>query len=91
MARRDYEMTEADLAKLLDAMKPVPYMIVGGMAPRSQQENANAAWAELGSRMGFAPMSVRPNGRGDRFFSAEAAPVESSGRNLVDATKENQP
>ena len=73
MARRDYEMTEADLAKLLDAMKPVPYMIVGGMAPRSQQENANAAWAELGLRMGFEPMSVRPNGRGNRFFSAEPA------------------
>lgn len=73
MARRDYEMTEADLAKLLDAMKPVPYMIVGGMAPRSQQENANAAWAELGKRMGFEPMSVRPNGRGDRFFSAETS------------------
>lgn len=73
MARRDYEMTEADLAKLLDAMKPVPYMIVGGMPPVSQQENANAAWAELGKRLGFDPMSVRPNGRGDRFFSAETS------------------
>lgn len=73
MARRDYEMTEADLAKLLEAMKPVPYMVIGGMRPVSQQENANAAWAELGKRMGFEPMSVRPNGRGDRFFNAETS------------------
>lgn len=72
MARRDYEMTEADLAALLDAMKPVPYIIAGGMRPASQQENANAAWKALGDRMGFDHMSVRPNGKGDRFFSAEA-------------------
>lgn len=68
--RKDFEMTEADLDALMSAMKPVPYMIVGGMEPRSQQENANAAWASLGAKMGFDPMTVRPTGRGDRFFSA---------------------
>lgn len=76
MTRRDYEMTEADLQTLLDAMRPVPYMIVGGTAPISRQENANNAWEALGRRMGFKHMTVRPNGRGDRFFSAE--PKEAS-------------
>lgn len=78
MARRDYEMSETDLKGLLDAMKPVPYMIAGGMRPASQQENANAAWEALGNRMGFEHMTVRPNGKGDRFFSAEPKATAST-------------
>lgn len=70
--RSEFEMTEADLADLLNAMKPVPYIIIGGMAPTSRQENANAAWARLGAKMGFDPMTARPSGKGDRFFTAEA-------------------
>ena len=66
----DFEMTEADLAELLDAMKPVPLIAINCGMPRSRQENANAAWARLGTKMGFEPMSVRPNGKGDKFFSA---------------------
>lgn len=70
--RREFEMTEADLAKLLEAMKPVPLMYLSGGVPMggSRQENANAAWAELGSRMGFEPMSVLASHRGKRFFTA---------------------
>ena len=73
--RIDYEMTESDLATLLEAMKPVPYMIIGG-PPRSVQENANDARAAQGKRMSFDPMTVQPNGRGDRFFSAESSETE---------------
>jgi len=69
---KDYEMTQEDLDALLNAMKPVPYMIIGGVAPRSQQENANAAWKALGEKMGFDYMTVRPNGKGDRFFTARS-------------------
>lgn len=72
--RKEYEMTEDDLKELLSACKPVPYIMVGGVTPRSPQENANAAWARLGKKMGFKPMSVRPSRGGDRFFSAE--PIE---------------
>jgi hypothetical protein len=68
--RKEYEMTEEDLAALCDACRHVPYLVIGGISPRSPQENANAAWARLGARMGFDPMSVQPTGRGDRFFSA---------------------
>ena len=77
MTRRDFEMTEADLETLLEAMKPVPYMVIGGHEPASQQENANAAWQALGVKMGFQHMTVRPNGKGDRFFSAEPAATDA--------------
>jgi hypothetical protein len=71
---QNYEMTEADLAALIEAMKPVPMIALQCGTPRSVQENANAAWAALGERMNFDPMTVRPNGKGDRFFSATALP-----------------
>jgi hypothetical protein len=64
-------MTQADLDKILDACRSVPYIIVGGVGPRSPQERANDAWAELGSRMGFDHMTVQPiSGKGNLFFSA---------------------
>lgn len=69
--RTNYEMTEADLAAILDACKPVPYMVIGGIAPSSPQENANRAWAALGVKMGFDHMTVQPiAGKGTRFLSA---------------------
>ena len=69
--RKEYEMTQAQLDRILDACKPVPYMVFGGVEPRSPQENANDAWRALGEEIGFDHMSVRPNGKGDRFFTAE--------------------
>jgi hypothetical protein len=72
MTRKDYEMTQEDLSILLAAITPTPYIAVtGGIGPSSVQERANRAWETLGNRMGFDHMSVRPTGRGDRFFSAE--------------------
>ena len=70
-ARVNFEMTPEDLQALLEAMKPVPMIMLQCGAPRSVQENANAAWARLGEKMGFDPMTVQSNGRGYRFFSAE--------------------
>lgn len=69
--RINYEMTQADLEALLSAMRPVPAMMIGGTLPSSPQENANAAWAALGKKMGFDSMTVQPiPGKSDRFFSA---------------------
>lgn len=68
--RQRFEMTEADLKQVLEACKPVPYMVFGGVEPRSPQQNANDAWAELGSRMGFDSTTVEPTGEGDRVFTA---------------------
>jgi len=70
--RREYEMTEADLAKILEACKPVPLIALNAGMPSSPQENANRAWRSLGHNMGFNYLTVRPvAGKGERFFTAE--------------------
>ena len=74
--RREFEMTQAQLDRLLEACKPVPYMVFGGIEPRSPQENANAAWAALGKEIGFEHMTVKPSSKGNRFFTAEPAPLK---------------
>ena len=80
----EYEMSEKQLSEILGAGKPVPYMVIGGMLPRSPQENANAAWARLGRVMGFKPMTVRPApGKGPRFFMAEPETKGEDGRTLT--------
>ena len=77
--REEFTMSKGQLETLLDACKPVPYMVIGGIAPRSPQENANSAWARLGEEMGFEPMSVRPvSGKGMEVFTAEAIEVPAS-------------
>ena len=70
--RREYEMTEADLAKIIEACKPVPLIALNAGMPSSPQENANRAWRSLGHKMGFNHLTVRPvAGKGQRFFTAE--------------------
>lgn len=82
--RKDFEMTQEDLDTLLAAMKPTPVMYLSGGTPmyNTPQENANAAWKRLGDRMGFDHMTVRSNGKGDRFFSAEVKEVKEPNRSV---------
>jgi hypothetical protein len=80
--RQEYEMMIEQLARILDASKPTPVMFLSGGTPMfgTPQSNANVAWAILGRELGFAPMSVRPvPGKGERFFTAEPAPLASTG------------
>ena len=58
MPRTEYEMDKADLAKILDACKSVPVMMVGDYSPSSPQENANNAWARLGDDLGFDSVTI---------------------------------
>jgi len=70
--RKEFEMTNEQLEKLLDACQPVPYIVAGGIEPLSPQENANRAWEALGEEMGFEYMSVEPIEDKDlNFFTAE--------------------
>lgn len=72
--RTEFTLEQSDLDKLMEASKPVPYMVFGGMPPRSPQENANDAWKELGQRLGFDHMTVRPiAGKSMLCFTAEAS------------------
>ena len=69
--RKNYEMSREELDTLLEAGKPVPYMIIGGHEPSSPQGNANRAWAALGEKMGFNSLTVQPIvGKGTRHFTA---------------------
>lgn len=74
--KQRYEITEAQLNKLLEASRPTPAIALNCGAPASPQENANAAWAALGREMGFDPFTVEPTGEGDRFFTA--SPVSAA-------------
>lgn len=71
--RREFEMSEDQLEKLLDASKPVPAMFLSGGRPMlgTPQENANTAWQLLGQELGFRWDTVQPcPGKGQRFFMA---------------------
>ena len=71
--RKLYEMTEEQFDRLIDACKPVTYIVVGGIPPKSPQENANDAWRDLGREMGFDWKTVEPCPTKDnRCFYAEA-------------------
>ena len=76
--RTEYEMTQEDLDALIEAMKPVPMIMLQCGTPPTQQENANRAWEALGKKMGFDGDTVRPiNGRGSRYFTAIPSETES--------------
>jgi len=75
--RKEYEITTEELNTLLDACKPVPYMIVGNSPPRSPQENADTAWASLGRTHGFKWNTAEPvSGKSQQFFTAEQTEVK---------------
>ena len=89
MARTEYELTEEQFNKIMDASKSVPYLIAGGIPPRSPQENANAAWARLGRELGFKPMTVRPvEGTQTRFTAEPAEASEGDGCGPFDSEAE---
>ncbi len=88
MERKEFEMTDEDLADLLAACKPVPMIALQCGAPSSGQERANAAWGELGKKMGFSHMTVQPvSGKGGKFFSAEVCAPKTGGSRDISKPK----
>ena len=78
MTHQEFEMTDEDLAALLDASKPTPVMFLSGGIPMcaTPQENANRAWEHLGDKLGFNSMTVQPvSSKGQKFFTAEPRPA----------------
>ncbi len=75
--RNEYVMSDDWHDRLLDASKPVPYIVIGG-GPRDPQESANSVWRAMADDMGFIWDTVRPvTGKSDLYFSAvmRTAPV----------------
>ena len=70
--KKEFRLSDTQYNELMIACRPVPYMIIGGFAPRSRQENANAAWQALGKQMNFKWDTVEPvPGKSEFFFMAE--------------------
>jgi hypothetical protein len=71
--RKEFKMTEEQFKAIMEASKPVAYMVFGGREPSSPQENANAAWASLGAELGFKYLTVQPiQGKDHTYFTAES-------------------
>lgn len=72
--RVEYKMSQEQLDVLLEACKfsPVMYLPNGQQMFRTPQEKADAAWEQLGEKLGFKAYTVQPiPGKGNRFFTAE--------------------
>ena len=70
--KKEFEMSQDDYNKLINAMKPQPVLKIGNhWTGLDRQERANLAWQELGDRMGFVGMTVEPSSKGKLFFFAE--------------------
>lgn len=67
-----YRMTDEEIAELKEACRPVPYMVFGGMEPRSPRDNAMDVWNKVSARVGCKCDTIAPANTGDdRDFEAE--------------------
>ena len=83
--RCQFEMTEEQFEKLLDASKPTLCMMIGNVLPRTPQQNANYAWALLGEEMGFDSLTVKPvPGKSGQHFTAEVRSCLVCGAPLIE-------
>ena len=70
---KEFEMTKDQLKTIMNACKPVPMIMLQYGTPKSQQENANAAWQSLADELGFKWDTVLPiSSKGQCFFTAES-------------------
>lgn len=58
--RKVFTMTQEDYDEIIKACQPVPMIMLQCGRASSAQENTNRAWRDLGRRMGFDGMTVRP-------------------------------
>lgn len=66
-----FELNDEQFKRIIDASKPVPYLVFKGVEPESPRARAERVWRELGSEMGFQWETVRPAaGKSERFFTA---------------------
>lgn len=75
-----YELSEEQYQRIIEASKPVPYLVIGGMPPESPRVKAERVWQSLGKEMGFKWDTARPSSKGDHFFEAEPSQKTEEGR-----------
>ena len=74
--RREYQMTDEQHARLMEACKPVVMIALQCGEPSSPYESAMRVWRALGTEMGFDWATVRPViGKSDHYFTAKPVPA----------------
>lgn len=69
---KNYRLSDEDLEQLLNASKPVPYMVFGGHPPSSPYDNAMRVWDVLAEKYGVVRSTIDNAGTGDMHdFIAE--------------------
>jgi len=67
-----YDLTEEQFQRVMAASQPVPMIMLQCGTPRSQQENANAAWQAVALELGCKWDTIAPYiGGGARAITAE--------------------
>ena len=67
-----YKMSLKQFREIMEASKPVPYLVIGGIGTPSMQENANYAWKKLADEMGFIWYTAKlASGIASNYFIAE--------------------
>jgi poly-gamma-glutamate capsule biosynthesis protein CapA/YwtB (metallophosphatase superfamily) len=65
-------MTDEEFNDLVEACKPVPYMVIGGIVPESPTDKAMRVWDSVAKRVGCVQSSIAPANTGDDHdFMAE--------------------
>ena len=73
---KTYRMTDDELNMLMNASKPVPYLVFGGIEPRSPRDNAMDVWRTVAARVGCDVDSIEPAETGDNHeFNARPLAV----------------
>ena len=71
--RKQFEMSKEEHTELIKSCQPTPGILVGGVSPRTPQQNANNAWKMLAGKLGFVWDTVKPvSGMSELVFTAEA-------------------
>lgn len=56
-----YMLTTEEVARIKEAGKSVPYMIIGGFEPRSPAENQMDEWRKVAERLKVKVMTIVPD------------------------------
>ena len=71
MSMEMYRLTDEEFNRLMEASKPVPYMVIGGVEPESPYDKAKRVWLDVASRVHCDIDSIGPANTGNnRDFMA---------------------
>lgn len=69
-----YQLTDQEFEELMDASKPVPYLVFGGVPPDSPREKAERIWRRIAQRVGCKWESIKAGDSEKEFIAEEVTP-----------------